>query len=89
MNTIAPRGLENVVAADSALADVDGTAGTLRLRGYDIADLAQHTSFEEVLALLWDGELPSEERLAALRKDSGCAGSNWAAATWTANRRAA
>ena len=63
------RGLENVVAAQSALADIDGTAGTLRYRGYDIHDLAGNVSFEEVLALLWDGELPGANTLAALRAE--------------------
>ena len=63
------QGLENVVAAQSALADVDGTAGTLRYAGYDIHDLAEHASFEEVVTLLWDGELPRKSALNALKQD--------------------
>ena len=63
------QGLENVVAAQSALADIDGTAGTLRYAGYDIHDLAEQASFEEVVALLWDGELPSDSALNALKQD--------------------
>ncbi len=67
MERIAPQGLENVVAAESALADVDGISGTLRLCGYDIHDLARHTTFEEVLALLWTGELPTPSELLSLQ----------------------
>lgn len=52
-------GLEGVVAAQSAITFVDGTAGDLRYRGYAVPDLAAAKSFEEVAALLWDGELPA------------------------------
>ena len=70
MNIVTPtRGLENVTAAESALADVDGTVGTLRLCGYDIHDLAERCSFEEVLALLWTGELPRLDELAEVRAE--------------------
>lgn len=62
-----PQGLENVVAAESALADIDGTAGTLRYAGYDIHDLVEQASFEEIVALLWDGGLPNESALSALK----------------------
>src|SRR5687767_5881955 len=63
------RGLENVVAAESALAEIDGTAGTLRYRGYDIHDLANGASFEEVIALLWDGELAFASALETLKHE--------------------
>ena len=65
----AVKGLENAVAAETALADIDGTAGTLRYRGYDIHDLAEQTSFEEIVALLWDGELPAPAELDALKSE--------------------
>lgn len=67
--TIPVQGLENVVAAESALADIDGTAGTLRYRGYDIHDLVDNISFEAVTALLWDGDLPDEAPLAAFEHE--------------------
>src|SRR5690349_7885609 len=51
-------GLEGVVAAKSAITYVDGAAGELRYRGYSVADLSRSRSFEEVVGLLWDGELP-------------------------------
>jgi citrate synthase len=60
------RGLENVVVAASALSAIDGTAGRLSYVGYDIHDLAQHATFEEIFYLLWYGELPTREQLAAL-----------------------
>jgi citrate synthase len=62
------RGLEHVIAAESSLADVDGTAGTLRYCGYDIHDLVDRVSFEEVLALLWDGDLPAGAALTSLQE---------------------
>lgn len=61
-----PQGLEGIVACDSAICAVDGTRGVLSYFGYDIHDLADHGTFEEVIALLWDGALPTQERLDAL-----------------------
>jgi len=60
------KGLEGVVAAESALCDLDGANGRLAYRGYDIADLAGQASFEEVLHLLWLGDLPTRAQLNAL-----------------------
>ncbi|MFT4945731.1 MAG: citrate synthase, partial [Halovenus sp.] len=59
------KGLEGVVVAQSELSDIDGTAGTLLYRGYDIEDLATGASYEEVLYLLWTGALPTEEEFEA------------------------
>ncbi len=59
------RGLEGVVVDESELSDVDGDAGRLIYRGYEIGDLATGASFEEVLHLLWHGELPDEEEFEA------------------------
>jgi citrate synthase len=61
------RGLEGVVAAESALCDLDGANGRLAYRGYDIAELAGQATFEEVLHLLWNGELPSRAQLDGLK----------------------
>jgi citrate synthase len=58
------KGLEGVLVAESALSDIDGEAGRLVYRGYDIEDLARETSYEEVLYLLWNGELPDQASLA-------------------------
>lgn len=57
-------GLEDVIAARSAICAIDGEAGRLYYRGYEVADLVEVASFEEVTFLLWFGELPtSEERV--------------------------
>jgi citrate synthase len=57
------KGLEGVVVAESELSHIDGDAGTLIYRGYDIEDLAAGASYEEVLYLLWHGSLPTREQL--------------------------
>jgi citrate synthase len=57
------KGLEGVVAAETALCDLDGANGRLAYRGYDIADLARQATFEEVAHLLWRGELPTRAQL--------------------------
>jgi citrate synthase len=59
-------GLRGVVAAQSAIGDVDGEKGILIYQGYDIHDLAEHSTFEETIFLLWNERLPSREELAAL-----------------------
>jgi citrate synthase len=59
------KGLEGVVVANSSLSLVEGTEGRLSYRGYSIDDLAQHATFEEVVYLLWYGELPVGDQLAA------------------------
>ena len=65
MNGELAKGLEGVVVARSELSDIDGAAGTLLYRGYDIEDLATGASYEEVLYLLWTGALPTEEEFEA------------------------
>ena len=57
------QGLADVVALDSHIAFVNGKIGQLLYRGYDIRDLARNTSYEEVLCLLLDGDLPNQARL--------------------------
>ena len=62
------RGLADVVAASTALSDIDGRAGRLFYRGYDIHDLAGHISFEECVYLLQCGALPSRKQLDQVTK---------------------
>src|SRR4051812_4612083 len=57
------KGLEGVVVASSSLSLVEGTEGHLSYRGYSIDDLAQHATFEEIVYLLWYGELPTGDQL--------------------------
>jgi citrate synthase len=59
----AARGLENVVVASTKLSAIDGAAGRLSYAGYDIHDLAERATYEEVLFLLWYGELPKAREL--------------------------
>jgi citrate synthase len=57
------KGLAGVAVADTALCYIDGQAGRLFYRGYDIHPLAKQGSFAEALYLLWYGELPTETEL--------------------------
>jgi citrate synthase len=66
-------GLQGVVAAQSEICFIDGNAGRLVYRGYEIADLVEHATFEETAYLLWNGDLPNRTKLADLRKQLGAA----------------
>lgn len=61
-------GLEGIVALDSELSFIDGQVGELIYYGYDIRDLAENTSFEEVAYLLWNGRLPNRSELSRLQQ---------------------
>ncbi len=61
--TAAASGLRGVVAAQSSIGDVDGEKGVLIYQGYDIHDLAENSTFEEVVFLLWNGRLPNQAEL--------------------------
>ncbi len=62
-------GLEGVVAAESSIGDVDGINGVLIYQGYNIHDLAEHSTFEEVIYLLWHGRLPKRDELESFRRE--------------------
>jgi citrate synthase len=70
-STAASAGLRGVVAAQSAIGDVNGEQGILIYQGYDIHDLAEHSTFEEVIFLLWNGRLPKADELAELKAQIG------------------
>src|SRR5579864_6373127 len=61
-------GLQDVVIATSQICSIDGQRGKLTYWGYDIHDLAAHSSFEEVVYLLWHGRLPNRKELADLQQ---------------------
>jgi citrate synthase len=63
---VAKAGLEGVVATQSRISDVNGEQGTLIYSGYDIHDLAEHATYEEVVYLLWHGKLPTRAALSEL-----------------------
>ncbi|HXH63860.1 MAG TPA: citrate synthase [Gemmatimonadales bacterium] len=67
--TAAPQGLEGVVANDSAICYVFGGEGRLIYRGYDINDLADHSTFEESAYLLLKGDLPTKGQLKEFTAD--------------------
>ena len=50
-------------SCESQITYIDGENGILRHRGYDIADLAENATFNEVSYLLINGELPTVEEL--------------------------
>jgi citrate synthase len=60
---VTEKGLRDVVAADTKVSDIDGAQGKLWYVGYPIEDLAEHSSFEEVVYLLHHGELPTSSQL--------------------------
>ncbi|MBS4208790.1 citrate synthase [Bacillus sp. FJAT-50079] len=62
----ATRGLEGIVATTSSISSI--IDDTLTYVGYDIDDLTENASFEEVIYLLWHLELPNEAQLQELKK---------------------
>src|SRR2546428_5734377 len=67
-------GLEGVVAAETAVSEVDGANGRLIYRGgYLIEDLVPVAAYEETAHLLWHGELPNEKELDDLRHQMAAA----------------
>jgi citrate synthase len=63
----ATKGLEGIVAAQSSISSI--IDGVLTYRGYDIDDLADNATFEEVIYLLWHGKLPTQAELDQLISD--------------------
>jgi citrate synthase len=63
--------LSGITVAQTELCSIDPEQGVLMYRGYDIADLAEHSSYEETAYLLLEGELPTGEQLAGFREELG------------------
>lgn len=57
------KGLAGVIANESCLSDVQGEAGVLRYLGFNINDLVENCSFEEVMYLLHRRKLPTQAEL--------------------------
>ncbi len=66
-------GLEGVIAGESEICYIDGYQGILSYRGYNIHTLADNATFEEVIFLLWNGWLPKQRELSALRQELAAA----------------
>jgi len=56
-------GLAGVVIARTEITAVNGERGALSYRGYDVGELAAHSTFEETVYLLWHKELPTRDAL--------------------------
>lgn len=56
-------GLDGVIAGTTAISNVNPERQSLMYRGYDIRDLVDHASFEEVAYLLLNGDLPTQSEL--------------------------
>lgn len=63
------KGLEGIVAGQSAICYIDGQKGQLIYRGISIDELATDATFEEIIYLLWHGTLPKKDDLIRLQKE--------------------
>lgn len=55
--------IDGTILGHTTLSEVDGPSGRLSYCGYDLHDLAAHARWEEVVYLLWYGELPTRAQL--------------------------
>ena len=62
------KGLREVVAGQTRVSDIDGESGRLWYAGYEIGDLADKVSFEEVVYLLHHARLPDRDELDELNE---------------------
>ena len=62
--TPADKGLEGIIASKTSISYIDGQHGRLFYQGIEINDLAERSTFEETIYLLWHGELPNQAELA-------------------------
>src|SRR6202171_3990309 len=60
--------LKDVIAAPTSISAIDGIEGRLIYRGYSIEDLAANTTYDEVVYLLWEGDLPNRTQLDSFTK---------------------
>ncbi|MEM0174393.1 MAG: citrate synthase [Sulfolobaceae archaeon] len=63
MSSIVSKGLENVVIKTTSITYIDGEKGILLYRGYDVPELAENSSYEEVIYLILYGELPNKHQV--------------------------
>jgi len=67
--TPADTGLEGVIASKTATSYIDGQHGRLFYQGIEINQLAEHSTFEETVYLLWHGQLPTQQQLQELDQE--------------------
>ncbi|MGP1272239.1 MAG: citrate/2-methylcitrate synthase [Phycisphaerales bacterium] len=63
------KGLAGVIAAETNMSYIDGVEGVLEYVGISIHDLAEHSSFEETVFLLWNGRLPNAAELTEFKRE--------------------
>ena len=68
MSKVISKGLEGVVVDETRISSVIPEKSLLLYRGYPVAELAEKRSFEDVVYLLWEGELPSKSESAKFIK---------------------
>ncbi len=59
----------NTASCRSSITFIDGDKGILRYRGYDVAELAEKSTYLEVAYLVLYGELPTREQLAGFTNE--------------------
>ena len=62
-------GLEGIVAFESSISHIDGTVPELVIRGYDINDIVNSLTYEEMAYLLLHGDLPNPKQLAGFDRE--------------------
>ncbi|MGP4071276.1 citrate synthase [Piscibacillus sp. B03] len=62
-----PKGLEGIVATESSISSI--IDDKLTYVGYDIDDLAENSSFEEIIYLLWNQKLPTQSELDSFKQE--------------------
>lgn len=63
------KGLEGVIAAETNMSWIDGVNGVLEYVGINIDALAQNSTFEETVYLLWNKKLPTKGELDAFTRE--------------------
>ncbi|MBA2460792.1 MAG: citrate/2-methylcitrate synthase [Actinobacteria bacterium] len=61
--------LSGITVAETSISSIDPDAGVLMYRGYDITELAEHSTYEEVAYLLLEGDLPSSDELESFKQE--------------------
>jgi len=62
------KGLDDIYVKETSICYVDGQRGRLLYRGFDIQDLAQHSTFEETIFILIHGRLPTRQEFAHAKR---------------------
>lgn len=62
-------GLEGILACDSSIAYIDGNVPELSFRGYQIQDIAQTLTYEQIAFLIWHDRIPEGDELNQFQAD--------------------